>query len=327
MSDPAKALLRWLSAHDPVAHLVLACADVPLPRVPRRAVVVQVACLADCDAGLAAQLLANGVGSVLTLPCDRASQAVAAWGEVLTDVVPFTPPRRGQRAKDVLVLGQVPLPRRALLGLPSDSVLDLRADPAARTLAAFRILQEAGRARFPGETGPRTEAAPAVMQPLGDAPEPVLGPTSAAAELLVSGCIACGVCVRACPHDALVLEHEGATSTLTHLAESCRSELQCVALCPVDAFSVPGSLSLAAVLEEPVRHLAAVATAACERCGARHPAAEGRLCAACRFREDNAFGAALPPGVAEKLPPEVVEKLAALRRQDPGHSSGGDERD
>src|SRR5699024_10384453 len=104
-----------------------------------------------------------------------------------------------------------------------------------------------------------------------------------------------------CPHDALVLEHDGPSITLTHLREDCRSELQCVTLCPVDAITSSGLLSLTAVLDEPTRVLTEGSTAVCERCSARHPAEEGKLCAACSFRTANVFGSALPPGVAEKL--------------------------
>src|SRR5699024_9557335 len=119
------------------------------------------------------------------------------------------PPRRGRRTKDVLTLGQVPLPRRVLLGLPTESVLDLSLDDAARTLVAFQMLQETGRARLPG-AGARPPDAPGTTTSavaVDAAPNQPAGPPSSAAALSVSGCIACGVCVRACPHDALVLEH------------------------------------------------------------------------------------------------------------------------
>lgn len=307
MTDPTKGLLRWLGAHDPVPRLLLTCPDPHVPRVERGTVIVRAhRCLGECDIGLPAQLLVSGVGQVLTAPCVAAQERVAAWQQQLHDVHTFHAPRRGRRPAEVLVLGQVPLPRRALLGLSTRGTLDLSHDDASRTLTAVRMLQDQGRAtvaRSPSPDAPPHQTAGAATGPTtvaaGSADRMV--ERAAAAGLTVDGCTACGVCVRACPHDALTLEHDADTSTLTHLTEACRSEHLCVALCPVDAFTVTGHHSLASVLEEPARVLATVATSPCERCGARHPTTEGPLCPACRFREANAFGSALPPGVAEKL--------------------------
>lgn len=328
MTDPTKGLLRWLGAHDPVPRLLLTCPDVHVPRVERGTVVVRAhRCLGECDIGLPAQLLVSGVGQVLTLPCAAAQQRVTAWQQRLHDVQTFRAPRRGRRPAEVLVLGQVPLPRRALLGLSTRGTLDLSQDDAARTLTAVRMLQDQGRAAVSRSSSPGASPDAAPPEAAGAAgPASVAagaaGPTdelAAAAGLTVDGCTACGVCVRACPHDALTLEHDGDTSTLTHLTEACRSEHQCVALCPVDAFTVTGHHSLASVLEEPARVLATVVTSPCERCGARHPSTGGPLCPACRFREANAFGSALPPGVAEKL--------THLRRRGTDTTPEGGERD
>lgn len=293
MTDSTRALLRWLAAHDMPERVVLTCADAELPRVARRAVVVRLeGCVCGVGVGLPAQLLAFGVGVVEVLACpvspDAAAAHVAGWRGVLPDgVVPFAAPRRGRSRPEVLVLGQVPLPRRTLLGLGlrDTTALDLDLDDAGRTLAALRLLEESGRARPREATVPVTSAA--------------AGAT--AARLLVEGCTACGVCVRACPHDALVLEHADGLSTLTHLREQCRSELDCVRLCPVDAYSTTGQLTLAELVEEPVATLAERATATCERCAARHPAEEGALCPTCRYRERHVFGSALPPALLARL--------------------------
>ena len=328
MTDPTKGLLRWLGAHDPVPRLLLTCPEMPVPRVERGTVAVRAhRCLGECDIGLPAQLLVSGVGQVLTLPCAAAEQRVTAWQQRLHGVQTFHAPRRGRRPAETLVLGQIPLPRRALLGLSTRGTLDLSHDDASRTLTAVRMLQDQGRATVSSSSsaGARPEAAPRAAAGTAGATSVAAGPAdstverAAAAVLTVDGCTACGVCVRACPHDALTLEHDGDTSTLTHLTEDCRSEHQCVALCPVDAFTVTGHHSLASVLEEPVRVLATVETSPCERCGARHPSTDGPLCPACRFREANAFGSALPPGVADKL--------TALRRQATGPRPEDGERD
>lgn len=297
MADPTRALLRWLAAHDTPERVLLVCADATLPRAARRTVVVRTeGCVRDVGIGLPAQLLASGVRTVEVLPCpadpDASAAQVDAWSAVLPDgVAPFTPRRRGWSRPEVLVLGRIPIPRRTVLGLGlrDSTALDLDLDDAGRTLAALRLLEESGRAR------PRETAAEEAVGP----PAPPLA--AAAARLLVDGCTACGVCVRACPHDALVLDHADGVSTLSHLREQCRSELDCIRLCPVDAYTTTGPLALAELLEEPVTVLATLTTAACERCGARHPADDGALCPTCTYREGNAFGSALPPALLSRL--------------------------
>ncbi|WP_324653574.1 DUF362 domain-containing protein [Georgenia sp. H159] len=303
MADTTRPLLRWLAAHDTPDRVVLLCDDAVVPTVARRSLVLRLdACVKDTGLGLPAQLLAAGVDVVEVVPCrthpEETAAQVASWCSVLTDgVVPFSPPtRRRASHPEVLTLGRIPLPRRVVLGLGArdSSPLDLELDDAARTLAAVRLLTDSGR----------VSARPATpVSPAGGAV-----PAGPAAALSVSGCTACGVCVRACPHDALVLEHDGATSTLTHQREACRSELECLRLCPVDAFSTAGPLPLADLLDSPVVTLAEVVTATCERCGAPHPASDGSLCPTCRFRQGNVFGSALPPS--------AIARLAAARRED-----------
>lgn len=342
MADSLAQLLRWLAAHDTPQRVLLVCADTPAPRVARSTLVVRArGCLADLGLDLPAQLLVSGVGVVVVAPCATAPRSVAArlaqWQRAFPGgVTAFDPPRRGRRP-EVLTLGEIPLPRRAVLGLGlrDAGVLDHRVDDAARTLVAMRALREQGRARLDvpaGAVTPEPTPAPAMVatEPT-PAPETVTtGPTSAGAaapaapagaeqdgtatpglRLMVEGCVACGVCVHACPHDALVLEHVGETSTLSHDREACRGELECVALCPVGAMSSDGALSLVEVLDDAHVMLAEVTTAACVRCRARHPAAEGELCQTCSFRGANAFGSSLPPGVAARLaarrPPTVPD--------------------
>ncbi len=313
--DSTRALLLWLAALDPVDTLVIACPDEPLPRVSRDSVVVSGdRCLFDIGIGLPAQLLASGLTSVAVLPCARAREDVQTWRDILPEVVPFTAPPRGRRPKDVLTLGQIGVPRRVILGMPIHTPLDLSLDESARTLRAFQLLQDSGRAELPPPAQPQprpsADVNPGADAPHTSPPDVPAGPASTAAELSVSGCIACGVCVRACPHEALHLEHIGDTSTLSHDRESCRSEHRCIDLCPVDAIAATGAVPIGDVLGEPVRILAKITTAPCERCGARYRAGDDTLCAACRFRAENVFGSALPPGVAEKL-------AASLRRRSP----------
>lgn len=309
MADPARGLLRWLAAHDPIEQLILTCPDVPMPKAPRGAVVVcGDRCLRDTNLGLAAQVLVSGVDVVAVMPCAEARDTTATWQESLRDVVEFEPPPRGRHPKEVLTLGQIAMPRRAVLGLRVQSALDLSLDDAARSLIAFRMLQEEDRASLPTPPA-QNPAADTEASPSNSTDDESAGPPAVAAGLNVSGCTACGVCVLACPHDALRLEHDGETSTLSHLRESCRSEHQCIDLCPVDAITTAGPLSIAQVLDAPRHTLTEVTTKSCERCGTRHPLDDGPLCPACSFRTKNVFGSSLPPGIAEKI-------AAARRRRE-----------
>ncbi|MGC3954768.1 MAG: 4Fe-4S binding protein [Propionicimonas sp.] len=298
-ADPApdltRPLVRWLSAHDIPRRVVLLCQDAVLPGGERHSLMIRVpGCLAEASIALPAQLLAGGVAEVAVLPCPSDGAAVrdrlAQWRRVILaglELLDDAPPLgRWQRSPEELVLGQVPVPRRMLLGLGGrpDFPLDPADDETGRTLAALALLQQRG------------QAAP---QPVatGDA-EPVAEPdeNSPAHKLVVAGCTACGVCVQACPHDALQLSHTDRASTLSQARDTCRGELACVRLCPVAAITDAGGLTLQELWREPRAVLATVATATCPRCRTRHPGPAGSLCPTCDFRSHHAFGSALPPG-------------------------------
>ena len=295
-----QGLLRWIAAHDVPRRVVLLCDDTPLPDAGRGDLVVRVpGCLKDASIGLPAQLLACGVPEVVVVVCGDSPDEVRAtadlWRRTILSGIEVdddpAPRVRWRKTPEVLRLGAAPVSRRGLLGLRSleGFPLDLDADDTARTLAALGILRDRGQA------------------------SPEASEASPARALAVVGCTACGVCVQACPHDALTLVHDGPTSVLAHLSDACRGELDCLRLCPVDAVADGGAIPLEALAREPRRTLAVVATTTCPRCFARHDAASGSLCAACAFRVDNAFGSSLPPG--------AVARLAAARPQ--GANPGG----
>jgi NAD-dependent dihydropyrimidine dehydrogenase PreA subunit len=287
-----QGLLRWIAAHDVPRRVVLLCDDTPLPDAGRGDLVVRVpGCLKDASIGLPAQLLACGVPEVVVVVCGDSPDEVRATADLWRRTILSGVEVDDDPAPRVRWLGATPVSRRGLLGLRSleGFPLDLDADETARTLAALGILRDRG------------QAAPEVSE------------ASPARALAVVGCTACGVCVEACPHDALALVHDGATSTLLHARDACRGDLDCVRLCPVDAFTDGGPIPLDDLAREPGRTLAVVATTTCPRCFARHGGASGVLCPACTFRVENAFGSSLPPGAAERL--------AATRPE--GRSPGG----
>lgn len=219
--------------------------------------------------GLPAQLLAVGVEQVLVLADD---DTLDVWRQSLgTTVAPLGPARRGWRRPRQVVFGQTPLPRRMVLGLPVRCPLDLSCDDADRTSAALALLR--ARQRIPDD---------------GPAHHP-------ASRLVVSGCTACGVCVQACPTSALELAHDGTTSVLTHHAGRCRSNADCLRLCPAQALSAAGPVTFDQVLDDPTTVLATLTTTTCPRCGARHVGDTGSLCPLCAFRRTHVFGS-MPVG-------------------------------
>lgn len=282
--DAVGALLRWLNAMEPPELAVLGCVDTPLPPIPASAIGVRLlGCVADVDVDLPAQLLACGVGRVEVLTCpehaDATPDRVSEWSRVLDGVAVAQPVRAGRRSRRhgaVFDLAHPMLPRRIALGLgvPLRIPFDPTMPAHDRALAALRVLADQNRARLPEASGTEGEPAATLLQ--------------------ASGCTACGVCVRACPHDALTLDVAEGVSTLTHRRDACHADNACVRLCPAQALSAVGVLTLLDVARQGTRDLAVVATTACRRCGAQHPASEGELCPPCEFRSRHAFGSGRP---------------------------------
>lgn len=173
---------------------------------------------------------------------------------------------------------RVPLDRRGLLGLtrrslPTWPMHDSAADDHARLLTALRA---------------------AGFTPLGSSTQGLA--------LAAAGCTACGVCIQACPHDALTLSIDGTEASLMHAPGLCQGDQQCVTLCPVDALTVEGFLSWAEEIEGTPRPLTTMDIAVCQRCRARFPAQQGNLlCDSCRIRRSNPFGSHLPAEAIELL--------------------------
>ena len=330
MSDPIGRLLRLLAVHDPWEEVLIACCHGALPDPPRGTLIVVLeGCFDSASIALPAQLLAVGVHRVRVRLCDadtaRSRAVLASWQQVLPEIDAWQPPtarprrwrwHRPPRADQILRLGSIPLPRRALLGVgllgggPPRGPLNLSLDEQTRTIDALRLLADQGRARLVPATAPelpsQPTSAPAASAPAAPAVPPEEG---TAARLSVDGCVACGVCVQACPNGALVLDHGGPASVLRHLRQNCHDEGACVRLCPVGALSSTGTLPITEVASQPENDLARIETGRCERCGVRHPASEGRLCRTCRYRREHAFGSSVPP--------EVLSTLARARsRQD-----------
>ena len=222
--------------------------------------------------------------------------------------------RRAPRAarqvrREVLDADHMPVPRRQMLGLGSGPVRELADEYGSdvqRLNAALAALLPAAPSR-PASSSP---ALPSPVLPSPVLPSPDL--TSPAVRLRGRGCTACGVCVRACPTDALSLRHLGAvadteadaTPLMTTLVQDptrCDGCQVCVQICPEDVLTVEGLWGWDAVLSrvtspEPAP-VASLATAQCQRCRTRFPTTgAGNLCAVCAYRRQNPFSSRLPPG-------------------------------
>ncbi len=280
------AAQRWIHRVE-APSMMLACstgATTPWGTRQRPAVEIP-GCLQELPLHRLVDLSLAGVENLALHPghcCREADlrEVVALWQQQLGDLVELTlieaSPARNWTWS--LSPGRVPVDRRGLLGLsrrstPPWPIHDDDADDHARLLTSLRA---AGLATL-------------------EEPPPGLS-------LVASGCTACGVCVAACPHDALALVVDGSQSALVHFPSACQGEQQCIALCPVDALSIDSPLAWADVLDGTPHVLATLAMAVCERCRARFPAASrSRWCETCRIRRSDPFGSHLPEAAIKLL--------------------------
>lgn len=193
--------------------------------------------------------------------------------------------RRRDRTREVLDAARMPVARRQVLGLGAGVARDLpdEHDSAPRRLSVVlgSLLAGAGQV---------------------DAPSP-------AVRLTARGCTACGVCVRACPTDALVIRHVGAhdgdapmVTTLAQDPTACDGCGICIQMCPEDVLTGAGAWGWDAVLERVATPVLApvgtLATAQCGKCQTRFPTTDAAsLCPVCTYRRQNPFGSGRPPGL------------------------------
>lgn len=308
----SRNLLTWLASVDewPEA-VVLGCEHTDPFAVGRNQVGLRIpGCLGEAELALPAQLLACGVTKVLLADCVEHPEAVArqrsTWHQLLPDVDPdpAASPGRFRRTGAVFELARPAFSRRSALGLSAPRILPLDAalDDQFRTVQALRLLRDQGRTRAAAAVAAATTpsaALPADPQPINAPPVPT--GQGVAVELRAEGCTACGVCVRACAHQALSLTHLKGTTRLSHNTDLCRSDQNCVQLCPETALSVVTELSVTDLADRGAVQLAAIDTRVCARCGDRHADTGSELCPPCRYRSENAFGSQLPPAVQARL--------------------------
>lgn len=341
------SLARWTARQSDGVDLELVCAEHPSPAWgdPARTVIRMPTCLGVAPAHEILELLTVGAtavvvrrdgcahGETANAALDGAAQMLAEAGVDRLRLAPAAGPpqdepddaarargswlrrrgraprRRRDRNREVLDAARMPVARRQVLGLGSGSARDLpdEHDSAPRRLSVVlaALLAGTGRVDVPSRNdAPSRNDVPRRV----DVPSQIDRP-SPAVRLSARGCTACGVCVRACPTDALVMRHVGAdhddapmVTTLAQDPTACDGCGICIRMCPEDVLAGAGAWGWDAVLERVATPLLApvgtLATARCRKCQTRFPTTDATsLCPVCTYRRQNPFGSGHPPGL------------------------------
>lgn len=213
---------------------------------------------------------------------------------------------RGRRMPQVLDARSMPVPRRILLGLESESGTAMKGQltPHRRLLIALE--------RLFGRDAPAADSVPtARMRPPMEPPADVLGPGLL---LRAVGCTACNLCVRQCPEGALTMAVQDDVSILNQRPRACSGGGKCIDVCPVDALTVRRPARWVEQLGgDRVLPLATIPTATCDRCGATMPDQGRPLCDVCTFHRTDPFRSYVPPAAAQ-----LLATYESRRRSDAG---------
>lgn len=288
-ATPGHSLLLWAAREDDPTTVRLVCAEAASQVLAGREEVVVAwrGCLASLPASLPFELLSLGVERVVLDRSGCASQwttdwdglaAVAAVADRLE--VALVPAANGKHPRRILDADAMPvLRRRSLFGL--GAVGDEPQPEAA----------------FHGTPQQRLRAVVRRLASGSELPEqPADGWTSGAIDLAGVGCVACGVCVKTCPQDALALQTGGGRAGLGFDPSLCTGCGACVDACDYDALSDRGRLGPPALLASPVL-LEIFEVRTCVRCRTSFRGV-GEHCPVCAFRLANPFGSKMPPGWA-----------------------------
>lgn len=191
----------------------------------------------------------------------------------------------------------MPVGRRALIGVPDRPLPEPAATPQRRLVDSVRALLAA--------TG----------RSIRDIEDAAPDPPTGSARLRAQGCCGDGLCVRVCPRDALRLdvvelgtaEAAGPPGVgappkaqsqfrLVQVTADCDGCHACIEMCPNDALVRAGEHSWPALLgsaQEVTLRTGWVRE--CTRCAAAHRQM-GDLCALCKAQQQNPFAVRLPPG-------------------------------
>jgi len=81
-------------------------------------------------------------------------------------------------------------------------------------------------------------------------------------KIKIEKCIGCGICIKYCPSDALILENK----KIKFLEEKCIGCGECIHSCPQKVFSIPWDLSFKEVQEKTVEYAYGVLKNKTDRC-------------------------------------------------------------
>jgi len=330
-----RPLRRWLAADAAPTAVVVVCREsAPATGRARRTGVREVlyrldGCLADLPPSALLEILAGGASSVTAelYDCARRSAGQAVIDAVAPIAAALCPGRPVTCTLEPIAAAPErhhasdrPHRRRTRARRASAVIeLDARSMPVSR-----RRLVTRGDLLAPPDPHPGVRLAAVVRELVGDGsvPADLDDIATGVADLAAAGCGGTGVCVRACPTDALTLTFtdlgpDGATSAqqfaLTMDPARCIDCGLCTQLCPESAMSRKGTLAWSSLLDGARVPLQVRLVRRCDRCQTPYRGAEP-LCEVCAFRSTHPFGSLLPAGFT---------RPGSARRTASGSSSEG----
>lgn len=315
------ALLRWVSAQDPINTLVIRCESLPDVKVSKKdALLTWQGCLGESfNADLAAQLLASEIQSLQILGCAQCADGLdiklATARTRLGDLIAsYQPPKKAARHPREVNLDSVPLPRRLLLPVSNGSPLDLGASHAVRTFQAYHLLAKQHRIEnrvvIPREmaTEQTSDTSTPESSVTSENTEDFLPLLERVDAIHVLRCNACRAQIRLCP-DNNGFDLSAAGSNWHQLCPICRLAVR---YCPEHSDSEIASQRSLEVFTALKTRQSTQEMSECQRCRNPHPAAEGELCTLCSYEEKNPFSAAMPKEILKTLPPQLQAKLRGV---------------
>lgn len=315
------ALLRWVSAQDPINTLVISCDNLPTLKVAKKdALLVWQGCLGDSfNTDLAAQLVASEIQTLEIVGCAQCASNLDQLVQVAKTrlgklVANYHLPKKAARHPREVRLDSVPLPRRLLLPVSNGSPLDLGASHAVRTFQAYHLLAKQQRIEnrvaspHETETGKPSGTSAAESCVTSETTEDFLPLLERVDAIHILRCNACHFQMQDCPeNDEISLSEAG-----SHWHQLCPACRLAVRYCPEHSDSEIASQRSLEVFTTLKNQQSTQDMRECKRCRNPHPASEGELCALCNYQEKHPFSAAMPQEVLETLPQELQDKLRGV---------------
>ena len=101
-------------------------------------------------------------------------------------------------------------------------------------------------------------------------------------------CTACGSCVAVCPTDAVQIDSESESVTLSFRPSACTNCSLCRDACAEDAIGFEAEFWIADILHEEAEVVATIGSDWCTICGDVIPVGTGEVCPTCERRQVSA---------------------------------------